>query len=285
MSTLQIHSQRLKLKLVTKEDKHYRHKIFAIPCGMHFLYQSIRVLTDYGVGLGDSYWILFWFLMHAMLPIVSLVFHVPIKRNILNAVIWKEFQLHNIIFTLRSVSIGLYVWCNFPIMYTIYDPLIRLVLFLPWHMLTDVITKYYGDPRLGTSVRGNELMDQVRSSEGDVKVYTNKYLDKLGQRFVSFGQLMGSYKLLCGGVEEAFIILLPVQIAAFLMTLRRKGLISNLTNHAIYTFCVVIALKVCPWNREDIMVGFFLILVRFVFCINKYLLWTTISIILFLQKL
>jgi hypothetical protein len=108
--------------------------------------------------------------------------------------------------------------------------------------------------------------------------------------------------VLIGSFSGVFLLLLPIQVAAFGMTLVKKSLISNVTWHALYTASLiyvlarntaflftpensscggVLGLPMQPMRIAEIfMFWAFLAVARFWLKVNKYLLWTAMAVAL-----
>lgn len=82
---------------------------------------------------------------HLALSCSALIFHVLPKRIINRPmIIWEEYRLHAIVFTLRSVAIYAHgVWR--PLAGTAAEPLLLLVLVMGWHLIADEITRRFSD--------------------------------------------------------------------------------------------------------------------------------------------
>lgn len=81
------------------------------------------------------------------------------------------------------------------------------------------------------------------------------------------------------GLDEAFLVLFPIQIAAFLLTLVRKDVISAATWHALYgaslllPYVYLLIVLQTETALELLWVGGMVSLFRFRYRVNKYLLW------------
>lgn len=100
----------LKKKLITKEDPIYLHKTLGLFALCHFLYRYAYVLPKYGnLGFNGTWFDHFSIFMHLALSCSSIIFEV-IAQRIFNKplIIYEEYRLHTMIFTLKATSI--YVW-------------------------------------------------------------------------------------------------------------------------------------------------------------------------------
>jgi len=272
-------------KLNTKEDLYKLHKIIVIPCCAHFLYRMVRICCGFDTGLyPGSYVTLFWLLMHALLPLTSLIFRVTYKRNVVHTVIWKEYQLMAISFSFRSIIMCLLLWFGLPQNWYI----VRLLFFLPFHFWADRIAQKYNDPEFGTQVRGASKLYEKRyealNANPNGGYIESELIDKIGKMLASVGQIIGSFIILSGNIQDSWWVCLSIQIAPFCMTLVRKGLISNITNHIIYMSCIFIPMITIPWSILFISKILMIAILRFYFNMNKYILWSLVSIVLSLSN-
>ena len=90
-------------KLVTKEDPLFLHKTFGILSLMSYIYRYCYVLPMTGTLGFDGGWFDYLTLaVHMILSTSSMIFHVLPQRMIRRPlVIWEEYRLHAIFFSLR----------------------------------------------------------------------------------------------------------------------------------------------------------------------------------------
>ena len=214
-------------------------------------------------------------LIHLGLSLSSFIFKVPIHRYLSRTIIWKELQLHNIIFTSRSICMIYH-----SLIFNYYNDndndndndvnskyiyyISRLLIIMAHHYLADLITIKY---------QNNEL-----TTTRDIKYDTdNKYLIKINKYFYSISQLIATTTLLLTkNADNGFTIMFPIQLSAFLMTLVRKGIISNNQWHYIYTGSLIIPYIInrnaLIYDNNNIRIfGILHILLRFGLNTNKYL--------------
>lgn len=160
-------------------------------------------------------------LFHLGLSLSSFIFKVPIKRFLNRTIIWKELQLHNIIFTSRSIFI-IYHSIFFKT-YDIYFYLTKLGIILSHHYLADIVSNKYINDDLTTT----------RDIRGE-------YGNNLIKKFYAVSQIIATTNLLLNtNPDSSFTIMFPIQLSAFLMTLVRKGIISNNLWHIFYISSLV----------------------------------------------
>jgi len=82
--------------------------------------------------------------LHCCLSFSSMIFHVlPIRLIKRPLVIWNEYRLHAIVFSVRSLSVYIVGHC-WPFENANYNGLFNLALVFAHHLVVDEITKRYG---------------------------------------------------------------------------------------------------------------------------------------------
>lgn len=251
-------------KLVTKHDTLHMHKILGTLSLMSFLYRYAWVFPNTGT-LGFSHattnFDIVTMLIHIMLSSSSLVFHVSKKRILTHPmIIWHEYRLHAIIFTLRCLSVYI-------LSFITQNIFVHFVVIFPHHLIVDTITTVYGDKRQ-TTVRVNDKQKDT-------------FIVKSGKRMYSFYQFFASASHLAPhprAADLAFNTLIAIQSSAFMMTLVRKNLVSYQTHIIVYSACLLLSsLFICIQFYHVLHI--FLPLVSLIFfmrvhySLNKYLLW------------
>jgi hypothetical protein len=209
-------------KLFTKEDPIHIHKTLGLLALFNFIYR-FYLLLFYGTMRLNAPLALGMTAVHGVLSISSLVFHIPQKRHATLPMIYPEFRLHSILFGLRSVACC-FVEHYTPVSLKLYCKM--LVCFLTM-MLADVVTRRHathGD----TTMRGMPFAESLPEHEC-AKI----------TRFHSRQQIHATIFMLWS-METAFSPLLAIQLAAFLMTLVRKGIISPNTWHVVYACTLMV---------------------------------------------
>jgi len=143
-------------KLFTIEDPIYLHKTLGLMSLISFVYRYFYVFPMTGtLGFNGSWFDHLTMALHMALSSSSLIFHVLPHRILKRPlVIWNEYRLHAIIFTLRSVSVylfGLY----YPYQNMEYDNIVLFTFVMAHHLVVDEITRRVGPGDLGmTTIRG-----------------------------------------------------------------------------------------------------------------------------------
>ena len=191
------------------------HKTLGFGCLIHYGYRFYLKFKynsmDFETGYNPLYP-----LIHLGLSLSSFIFKVPVQRFLNKTIIWKELQLHNIIFTSRSIFI---IYHN--IYFKTYDHwfyLTKLGIILSHHYLADMVSNKFINNELTTTRDINSK-------------YSTYYLKK----FYAISQIIATTNLLLvKNPDSPFTIMFPIQLSAFLMTLVRKSLISNDEWHFYY---------------------------------------------------
>jgi hypothetical protein len=263
--------------LITHHDYLHIHKILGVGCLIHYGY---RFWLKYKYGQmfnSDNYYLP---AVHLGLSLSSFIFKVPTIRYQNSTIIWKELQLHNIIFTSRSVFMiyhsMLFNYINKDsYYYNHYYYLSRLALILGHHYVADLMTNKYQNNNLTTT---RDIIYNTKDS------FINKIIIKANKYFYSISQIIATTTLLLSkNYETGYLIMFPIQLSAFLMTLVRKRIINNNQWHYIYTLSLLLPYfinsKGIYNNKNSInLFALFHILMKFGFNTNKYLNFSIITL-------
>jgi hypothetical protein len=194
----------------------YLHQILGFGCLFHYLYRfylKIRYDSMF-LELNPIYPII-----HLILSLSSFIFKVPLRRFSNTIIIWKELQLHNIIFTSRSIFIIYHnIYFN---TYNINFYLIKFIIISGHHYLADIIS--------------NKYINNEMTTTRDINF--NNIITK---KFYAISQIVATTILLLHkNPDSSFTIMFPIQLSAFLMTLVRKKIISNYQWHIYYTLSLI----------------------------------------------
>ena len=242
------------------------HKVLGYSALCHVAYRYGRFMSGYS--MFSNHWTdLACIGGHLALSFSSFLFPIRTQRNYQNQIIWRELQLHNIVFSSRSCAIFTFSHF-FPSTYFAT----RFCIVMGFHVIADVVTYTFGQ---GTT---------MRSMSWDwhfIPVAYKIYFD----RFYALSQFGATTFLIFSDShqrENAFMILFPIQISTFLMTLRLKGMINNDTWHILYSLALLMNFPVgfCTNN------GHFCAFLYTIFYLlrvnskrNKYVIWTFIFFI------
>jgi hypothetical protein len=201
-------------KLLTREDPFHLHKALGIGCLLNFMVR-FSLLAVYGNMYQDTPLGAYLVAMHGCLSVSSLIFHIPRDRNPAAPMIYPEFRLHSIVFGLRSVLCALSYYVGAPVF---VPPLICVAAMLA----ADAVTATYGAGETGKTIRNMPFDDQTLISDRNEIIAMNSNMQ------------IGATLLMLGNMDSAFAPLIGIQLAAFLMTLVRKGIIIATQWHQYY---------------------------------------------------
>lgn len=227
---------KMRQPLFTNHDKYHLHKILGFGCLFNF-FLRIYWLVVYGSMYiyADSQTSLLIPVAHLTLSLSSIIFQVPQTRLNSKIIIWKELQLHNMIFTSRSAIIMIYsIICirnniNINSKYYYLYQIGKLASIVLHHMLADYITLKYNMNEKTTTrdINWENISDNVKSLVK--KYYAICQILAINALILTDNEKFGS-----GAIESAFLIMFPIQLSTFLMTLVRKSIISNISWHIFY---------------------------------------------------
>lgn len=227
--------------LFTNHDRFHLHKMLGFGCLFNF-FLRIYWLVAFGSMYiyADSQTSLLIPVAHLTLSLSSFIFHVPLTRLNSKIIIWKELQLHNMIFTSRSATIMLYsLLCSrmaasattaasappVPFLYQTG----KYALVVSHHLLADYITAKYNRNEKTTTrdINWENISDDTKAIMK--RYYAVCQILAINALILTENEPYGS-----GAVESAFLVMFPIQLSTFLMTLVRKSIISNISWHIFY---------------------------------------------------
>lgn len=270
--------------LFTNHDKYHIHKSFGFICLFHYFIR-LYFLIMYGTMFFkyDDYMTYVTPLFHLLLSLSSFIFHVPINRFDSKIIIWKELQLHNIVFISRSSTIMIYLLIfsqnkKNKISY-VGCIIIKLFIIQIHHYIADKITKIY-------SIKNKTTTRDINFD--NIPIILKKYYSVCQLFAINALLLCESDKSGRGLFESAFIIMFPIQLSAFLMTLVRKSIISNNMWHILYGISLMTPYLIPINNKSDnnfkLSLSILYVVLRLYININKYILMNLI-VFLYIQTI
>lgn len=220
--------------LITEHDKYHIHKTLGLFCLLNYNYRIF-----YKIKYGEMFFPYNIYskiaipIIHLSLSLSSLLFNVPLTRFTSKIIIWKELQLHNIIFTSRSATIMLYSLFSD----NIYG---RFAILISHHLLADYVSLKYK----------NNNKTTMRDIPYDIE---NKTLSYILKKKYAISQLFATSSLLLsdnGLYENAFMIMYPIQLSTFLSTLVRKNIINNNMWHLFYSLSLTLPVLVSQFTKN-----------------------------------
>eukprot|EP00040_Diaphanoeca_grandis_P038863 m.257555 g.257555 ORF g.257555 m.257555 type:complete len:460 (-) comp35410_c0_seq1:130-1509(-) len=256
-------------KLFTKEDPLYLHKILGLFALCSFAYRYGYCMPTYGnLNFNNTWFDHFTIAAHLLLSCSSLIFEVLKKRVMIRPlVIWNEYRLHAIVFTLRCAFV--YTISHFwPYDGSDFSHLVIAPIVLLHHLVVDEITRQIGpnDPN-NTTVRGKDNSNAKKLPATLLQFYALYQFSALGSHLLPHARSM----------DLGYNTLGAIQSSAFLMTLFRKGLIRHWSHGFWYTLALVLSFNVIHALHGGVWFW-----TRIVTCAllrikrrwNKYVIWT-----------
>jgi hypothetical protein len=228
-------------QLFTHHDRYHLHKVLGFGCLFNFFLRIYWLLANGSMYIyADARYSLLIPVAHLTLSLSSLIFQVPLTRLNSKIIIWKELQLHNMVFTSRSAIVMIYsIVCirNDITMsnkhYYLY--LIgKFALIIAHHLLADYITAKYNtnDKTTTRDINWENIPDNVK--RGLKQYYAICQILAINSLILTDNDRTGS-----GVMEAAFLVMFPIQLSTFLMTLVRKSIITNIYWHVFYSLSLV----------------------------------------------
>lgn len=267
-------------KLITKEDPFHIHKTIGGLTLVHFMIRFYYLCTslDYSLGFDPTNkWTHGWILLHMALSGTSLFFHIPNNRVKMAPMIWPEFRLHSILFAYRSLIVLWFHW-YVPSWTYIRPIVVYLTLFL-----ADCVSNHY--KKIGY------LENQTTMRSMPFPSYIPPSLIQFINLFYSVSQVFATMNVLYGSPEAIFITLFPIQLAAFWMTLVRKGILTSGQWHLYYGGSLLSNFIYALYHPNNvpflknpyyILSGIGFGIGRFYYKMDKYFLW---SMVLYMNRL
>lgn len=274
-------------RLIGNEDKLHLHKSLGVASLLHFGYRTYMFVSSGSMGFSGDATTVACIMLHMALSGTSLIFHLPNNRIRKAPMIWPEFRVHSILFAYRSLICMLLYWANiriFPHTLTDHTYWLRCATLIGTLVAADYATTHFkalerGDA--GTTMRSMPFPDSVTQKQRDM---INMYY--------SVCQVFATLNIIASpGMERPFGILFPIQIAAFLMTLVRKSVISAGEWHIGYASALGInfvhAIFESPEHHHQTIPAPLYLATIVSFCtlrfrcrVNKYALWCGICVLL-----
>lgn len=218
--------QQIRRQLFTKEDPLHVHKTFGLAALCSFMYR-IPKFGEHDMGFPDKSGDLITFLtllVHVCLNVSSFEFHIPAKRiQSDGGRIWPQYRFHSLLFSCRGllcIALNVFYYrsessqsqqqSKFRLPHGNYAVVLGTML------LGDIASNYWV----------KHPSNSIRDLKAPPVV---KYYFSVMQFLATSVSLVGIRRC-----SLHYYMLMVVQVTAFLMTLRRKNLVSHETNVVIY---------------------------------------------------
>lgn len=267
-------------KLVTHEDgQHFHiHKILGITSLCHYFYRFFCFCFSGNMGFDSSWVTLVCVFAHASLSGTSLFFKIPENRVRGKPMIWPEFRLHSIFFAWRSILPMLFLWFSSHVtpIRPYRQPFFAFCI-ISTMILADYTSSHF--KKRGTLQPENTTMRMMPFPE-----QTSERLIAITNFYYSVCQVLATLIVLYAtDYPRLLMVMFPIQLAAFLMTLVRKSLISGRTWHVLYGISLGLNYVYAIADDQSLPLDYwifatFFCVFRFYFNGNKYLLWGCIAV-------
>ena len=259
--------------LFTNHDKYHIHKTLGLLAFCNFILRIYYAIV-YGTSFPSFESKVFsgsCVLIHALLPIASLTIPLPEKRNFASPMIWKEFQLHSILFSCRHVLLTLItlleLWPTQSRAFSkgiaiMLESVIKYLMIIGFIKVAAVITEKYGDKEVRTT---NAMPYPGYLTEYEKTRIKCEYAKK------QFGATI--FAVFSGELASSlnFAPLYAIQSAPFMMTLIRKGKCETVHYHRVYS-----AMLLYPkYLYHIILRGFYSQFADFIICYLYIFSYTT----------
>lgn len=268
-------------RLVTHEDGHFfhAHKVFGVLGLMNFLYRIWNHAVYGDMNYSMSGWTILCIFVHAMMHVTSFEFLIPSRRNRTYNIIWPEMRWHSLVFAYRSLVMMSLLWLSWNgIVSEHLTVWARGPLVIATMLLADTITAHY------------KRTETLRESETTMRTnpypsYVHPAVSRMYNLMYSASQVLGTMNILCRDIGSVFLVVFPIQIAPFGMTLVKKGILTQAGWHFWYSIAIFAnywyAKTMVRANDNSLetfytVSAIFFIIGRFGLNINKYALWCTV---------
>ena len=259
--------------LFTNHDKYHIHKTLGLLAFCNFILRFYYAIA-YGTSFPSFESKVFsgsCVLIHALLPIASLTIPLPEKRNFSGPMIWKEFQLHSILFSCRHVLLTLItlleLWPTQSRAFSkgiaiMLESVIKYLMIIGFIKVAAVITEKYGDKEVRTT---NAMPYPGYLTEYEKTRIKCEYAKK------QFGATI--FAVFSGELASSlnFAPLYAIQSAPFMMTLIRKGKCETVHYHRVYSATLLYPL----YLYHIILRGFYSQFADFIICYLYIFSYTT----------
>jgi hypothetical protein len=187
--------------------------------------------------------------------------------------IWPEFRLHSIFFAWRSILPMAFIWFSSHLTQIVpyYQPFCVLCILLTMILADHVSSHYKKRGSLQPESTTMRMMPFPENTSERVIAATNFYY--------SFCQVLATLIVLyANDYPRLLMVMFPIQIAAFLMTLVRKSIITGGTWHVLYAVSLGLNYAHAIVDDSSLPLDYWLFaacfcIFRFYFNVNKYVLW------------
>ena len=272
-------------KLFTHEDAMYynAHKILGCISMSNYLYRFYLWSIDGTMDYIPSTFNTLTIISHILLSGSSFIFKLSSKRIRVTPIIWPEGRMHSIIFAYRSLFIMLLFLLYWKTQWQILHYSRGCVALLTL-LCADGVTYYYKFKE-----KLLEEDDSTMRKMPSPKYFSNKFMKYLNILYSTFQVLATMTCIFSYNIDKVFLVIFPIQLAMFLMTLAKKNIISSGGWHLGYTLALFTSFY-CSFTSKIQKLNYYesnaylsltvlFVLLRFKYNVNKYILWSYIILI------
>jgi len=222
-------------KLFSGHDKYHLHAVLGLLALLHFVYRFFTVLILQQESFQQNSFSAACLLVHVLLHALSFQFELPRNRIWTKPMIWREFRVYNALFAMRHLigtALGIWApdwWLRQPGVAAVAA---KVCLVLATCKAADITTEQIGS----TDDRTTNAMPYPKK--------TPETLEKVAKRFYAKSQFAATALAAFGTPSSSFCAIFAIEIASFLMTLVRKGIIEARTYHVLYAASLFIMFPV-----------------------------------------
>lgn len=212
-------------KLLSHHDKFHAHAILGLIALLHFAYRFGYLFVTQQESFTPGIWTAASLLVHFFLHLLSFQFELPRNRIWTKPMIWREFRVHNAIFAYRHLigaAFGTWApkwWYWSPDVWSIAA---KVALVCAACYAADLATQKIGS------------LDKRTTNAMPYPKRTDQSVMSLAKLFYAKSQFAATALAAFGPPFLSFLSIFAIEIASFLMTLVRKGIIEDRTYHVVY---------------------------------------------------
>ena len=250
-------------KLFTHHDKYHIHKTLGFISIIHFFYRFVILFLNKNIETHRR--MDYLYIVHILLHLSSFNFILPKRRIFSRPLIWEEFRIHNAIFATRNILPSI-----FPVI-TTCSGLYKTLYVWFWMFIADKASQMTKES--GITMR--MIPYPSNASLNDINNQKSFYVS------CQFHATMLSIT----DHRYSFLCVFAIEIAAFAMTLCRKGFLSVIGWHRVYflsLYSMYIILCITQLNNTILIACLSSIIakeIRLRTKLNKYIIWVIIIMI------
>lgn len=218
-------------KLFSNHDKFHIHAILGLSALLHFFFRFAYLFGRFQDSFTPGVVSAITLGVHVLLHATSFQFVLPRNRLWTKPMIWREFRIHNAIFAYRHL-IGAFIGIWFPEFWWRNPGVASIVLKVA------IVSLACKCADVATDLVGSDEQRTTNAMPYPHKTATN--VEQVAKWFYAKSQFAATSLAAFGTPSLSFLSVLAIEIASFLMTLVRKGIIEARTYHIVYATSLLI---------------------------------------------